>query len=176
MRHRDAARWARQLHRARNDSSHSSKNADGPAIEASEAASKILGEARHHRANEALALYRRATMTDAKELRQRLIPRAKSGENIRYHEAAEALGLDFDDKLQRRFFVDALNDTADENNRRIRTSRRSYVGIDQGSPLRVGRHTTLIGGVWVNGMPRPRTRPLTHPSPDYFSLVVQISE
>jgi hypothetical protein len=34
---------------------------------------------------------------------------------ISYHAAAEAIGLDFDDQHQRRLFVDALNDTADEN-------------------------------------------------------------
>ena len=120
MRHPDTARWARQLHWARNEASHSPKSADliGPASKASEAAWKILREARHDRANEASAFYRRATMADAKDLRQRLITRAKSGEIIGYHEAAEALGLDFDDKLLRRLFVDALNDTADENERK----------------------------------------------------------
>ena len=108
----------KKLHQARNDGAHSSDSGvlKRSAIAASESANKLLNAAgKSDLARIARLLHRRASRADAVDLRRRLIALAHSGNLVDYHPAAQSIDLDFDDDFERKLFVDALNETAEEN-------------------------------------------------------------
>jgi hypothetical protein len=119
MQHSEASGCASTLHRARNKLAHSLAEADLQplASQATKAVWKLLEISSCSIASQkrARTIHRRADRQDADDLRRYLVKVARTRKKVSYHVAAEKVGLDFDDKLERRFFVDALNDTADRN-------------------------------------------------------------